>query len=160
MLAIALYQPDIPQNFGSLLRLSACMGTECHVIEPCGFILEDKRIARVAMDYRDHVAWQRHISWEKFTGAVAGRRIILLSTKARLDYCSFTFYPDDILLVGRESAGVPDTVADYADAVVKIVMRPEARSMNVALAASMVLGEAVRQGKAASDIDIKQYNNF
>ena len=147
MPAIALYQPDIPQNLGSILRLCACLNVACHIIEPCGFVLDDKRIARVAMDYQDKVNWQRHISWAKFTfyAHENQQRIILLSTKATQSYYDFDFEPSDILLLGRESAGVPQEVADYADAVVKIPMAPAARSLNIALAASMVLGEAVRQ---------------
>jgi tRNA (cytidine/uridine-2'-O-)-methyltransferase len=144
MVAIALYQPDIPQNFGSILRLCACMDVECHVIEPCGFILDDKRIKRVAMDYTDHVEWKRHSSWEQFKAATASR-IILLSTKAQTSYYDFAFQETDILLFGRESAGVPQEVADYADAVIKIPMSPQARSLNVALTASMALGEAIRK---------------
>ncbi len=146
---IALYQPDIPQNLGSILRLCACMDVVCHIIEPCGFILDDKRIARVAMDYIEHVKWQRHSSWEQFKSTTKSR-IILLSTKAKTNYYDFKFEPSDILLFGRESAGVPQEVADYADAVLKIPMNPGTRSLNIALSASMVLGEALRQTGAYS----------
>ena len=152
MVAIALYQPDIPQNLGSILRLCACMDVTCHIIEPCGFILDDKRVARVAMDYIDHVKWQRHASWEVFKATVKSR-IILLSTKAKGSYLDFSFRDTDILLLGRESAGVPQEVVDYADATVRINMPPYARSLNIALAASMVLGEAVRQ--INSDISVE-----
>ncbi|HEU5047834.1 MAG TPA: tRNA (cytidine(34)-2'-O)-methyltransferase [Rickettsiales bacterium] len=147
MPALALYQPDIPQNLGSILRLCACMGVECHVIEPCGFVLDDRKIGRVAMDYIDHVKWQRHVSWEQFK-LYAGEnrsRIVLLTTKTQAHYCDFTFRQNDILLLGRESAGVPQEVADYVDAAVTIPMAPQTRSLNIALAASMVLGEALRQ---------------
>lgn len=144
MVAIALYQPDIPQNLGSILRLCACMDVECHIIEPCGFILDDKRIKRVAMDYIEHVKWQRHSSWEQFK-TVTKSRIILFSTKAQTSYYDFAFQASDILLFGRESAGVPQEVADYADAALRIPLSPHARSLNVALTASMALGEAIRQ---------------
>jgi tRNA (cytidine/uridine-2'-O-)-methyltransferase len=144
MVAVALYQPDIPQNLGSILRLCACMDAPCHIIEPCGFVLDDKRIRRVAMDYIDHVTWHRHSSWEQFKAATKSR-IILLSTKAKTNYLNFSFQDSDILLFGRESAGVPQEVADSCDVVVKIPMSPGVRSLNIALAASMVLGEAIRQ---------------
>lgn len=144
MPSIALYQPDIPQNVGSILRLCACMDVECHVIEPCGFVLDDKRMKRVAMDYIDHVKWQRHSSWEQFK-ATTKSRIILFSTKATTTYYDFAFKDDDILLFGRESAGVPQDVAEYADATIKIPMSPYARSLNIAITASMGLGEAIRQ---------------
>src|SRR6185369_1391903 len=147
MPAIALYQPDIPQNLGSILRLCACMDVLCHIIEPCGFILDDKRIARVAMDYIDQVKCQRHTSWEQFKAYAEQEkaRIILLSTKSSINYLNYTFQDSDILLMGRESAGVPQEVADYADASLRISMSENARSLNVALAASMALGEALRQ---------------
>lgn len=144
MPSLALYQPDIPQNLGSILRLCACMDVACHIIEPCGFILDDKRIARVAMDYIDHVKWHRHMSWEKFKTATASR-IILLTTKVKTSYCDFKFEKDDILLLGRESAGVPQEIVDYTDGAVTIPMSPHVRSLNVAMAAGIVLGEAVRQ---------------
>jgi len=148
MPALALYQPDIPQNLGSILRLCACMDVTCHIIEPCGFILDDKRIARVAMDYIDHVEWQRHSSWEQFKTSIKSR-MILLSTKAETHYCDFAFRPYDILLLGRESAGVPQGVVDYVDASLRIPMSAHARSLNITLAASMVLGEALRQVRTA-----------
>ncbi len=144
MTAIALYQPDIPQNLGSILRLCACTDVPCHIIEPCGFIIDDKRIRRVAMDYIGHVKWQRHSSWERFK-ADTKSRIILLSTKAKANYCDFSFSRPDILLLGRESAGVPQEVLDHCDASVRIPMSQHARSLNIALAAGMVLGEALRQ---------------
>lgn len=142
---IALFEPDIPQNTGSLMRLCACMGVTLHIIEPCGFILDDKQLKRVAMDYGARVDLQRHISWEKFIASCSGSRIILLSTKAQSIYTDFSFKADDILLLGRESSGVPDYVADACSARVKIPMQADARSLNVAMAASMVLGEALRQ---------------
>ncbi len=146
MPAVALYQPDIPQNLGSILRLCACLDVPCHIIEPCGFILDDKRIRRVGMDYIDHVRWLRHASWHAFTQATSSR-IVLLSTKAEESCYGFSFREDDVLLLGRESAGVPAEVSGYADAAVKVPMAPQARSLNVAMAAGIVLGEALRQAR-------------
>lgn len=144
---IALYQPDIPQNVGSILRLCACMDVPCHIIEPCGFILDDKRIRRVAMDYAAHVDMRRHSSWERFLEETraAGQRILLLSTKASAHYCDFRYTPSDLLLLGRESAGAPPDVAGATDARLRIPMASGTRSLNVAMAAGMALGEALRQ---------------
>lgn len=144
---IALYQPDIPQNLGSILRLCACMNVTCHIIEPCGFIIDDKRVERVAMDYIQHVRWQRHTSWNTFIAYVntSSLRLVLLTTKTQKSYREFEFQPNDVLLLGRESAGVPQIVVDYVDASVTIPMHGEMRSLNIALAAAMVLGEAIRQ---------------
>jgi tRNA (cytidine/uridine-2'-O-)-methyltransferase len=144
---IALYQPDIPQNVGSILRLCACMDVACHIIEPCGFILDDKRLARVAMDYAQHVRLLRHSSWERFLAQAREQnwRVILFTTKGASDYCDFTFKASDVLLLGRESAGVPPAVADAADARLRIPIAPHARSLNVATAAAMALGEGLRQ---------------
>ena len=144
---IALYQPDIPQNVGSIIRLCACMGVTCHIIEPCGFLLDDKRLKRVAMDYTAQAAVQRHSSWGQFASAMQGarKRIILLSTKAKEPYWNAVFGPHDILLLGRESAGVPPEVAATADLSLTIPMAEGTRSLNVALAAAIVLGEGVRQ---------------
>lgn len=148
---ISLFEPDIPQNTGSIMRLCACMGVQLHVIEPCGFAFDDKKLRRVALDYCDLASVTRHASWQKFLDWRQARRIILLSTKAETAYTQCQFQKDDILLLGRESSGVPDAVRDAADARVKIPMQSGARSLNVALAASMVLGEALRQagGRAA-----------
>lgn len=143
---IALFEPDIPQNTGSLMRLCACLGVRLHIIEPCGFLLDDKQLKRVAMDYGIITDLQRHISWVKFLENIGeNRRIILLSTKAQGIYTDFSFTRDDILLLGRESSGVPDHVVQATHSQIKIPMHPDARSLNVALAASMVLGEALRQ---------------
>lgn len=143
---IALYQPDIPQNLGAILRLSACFGVGIDVIEPCGFPLDDRRIRRVAMDYGGEVSLARHASWARFCeGKPAASRRVLLSTKTDLSYTNFTFKPDDILLMGRESAGVPDSVHQEVEAVITIPMAVGVRSLNVAMAAAIVLGEAVRQ---------------
>jgi len=144
---IALYQPDIPQNLGSILRLCACMDVACHIIEPCGFVLDDKRLKRVAMDYADHVSLHKHASWERFTEYAHSlpARVILLTTKGATNLYDFTFRSTDILLLGRESAGVPDEVTALADAKLRIPLAPHARSLNVAVTAGMALGEALRQ---------------
>lgn len=144
---LALYQPDIPQNAGTMLRLGACLSIGIDVIEPCGFLWDEKRMRRAGMDYLDLVDVVRHTSWGAFRQAAGaqGRRVVLLSTRAseRLDH--FTFRPDDIIMVGRESAGVPDAVADAADARLRIPLIPAARSLNVALAAAIAMAEALRQ---------------
>lgn len=145
---LALFEPDIPQNTGSLIRLAACMNTPLHIIEPCGFPFDDKRLRRVALDYYDAAKITRHISWHHFLDfrqTLPGARLLLLSTHAATPYTEFAFAPNDILLLGRESSGVPVHVRDTADERLKIPMREGLRSLNVALAASMVLGEAVRQ---------------
>lgn len=141
---LALYEPDIPQNAGAILRLGACFGVAIDIIEPCGFVLDDRRLKRAAMDYLARVEVARHASWTAFRQSRPGR-LVLLSTKARLPYHRFAFACDDVLLLGRETAGVPPEVADAVDASVLIPMRPGLRSLNVALAASLVLGEALRQ---------------
>lgn len=142
---LALYQPDIPQNAGAAIRLAACLGIGLDIIEPCGFPWDERKIRQSAMDYPDHLDLARHSSWEAFKSARAGRRIVLLSTKAALSYLDFTFRNDDILLAGRESAGVPDHVHEAADARVFVPMRPGLRSLNVVTACAMVAGEALRQ---------------
>ncbi len=149
-LRLALYQPDMPTNTGSMLRLGACLGIGLDIIEPCGFIWDDKRLHRVAMDYIDHINYERHQDWPAFLKARAGRRIVLLTTKAAAPYTAFIFQPDDILMVGRESAGVPEDVHNAVHARVTIPMTKGLRSLNVALAAAMVLGEAIRQTGGAS----------
>ncbi len=141
---LALYEPDIPQNTGTLLRLAACFDLPVDIIEPCGFILEDRRMRRAGMDYLDMVRMTRHDSWDDFYQHRRGR-IVLLTTKGHLPHVHFAFQKDDILLLGRESAGVPERVHQQADAEVRIPMRPEARSINVAIAGAIVLGEALRQ---------------
>lgn len=141
---LALYEPDIPQNAGTLLRLCACLGLAVDIIEPCGFLLDDRRLRRAGMDYLDLVELVRHESWWAYRRA-ARDRLVLLTTKAETRHVDFAFRADDTLLVGRESAGVPDDVHAAADARVVVPMRPGARSINVALAAAMALGEALRQ---------------
>ena len=141
---LALYQPDIPQNTGAMMRLAACLGVPIDIIEPCGFALDDRRLRRVGMDYLDHLTLMRHKSWQAFLQARHGR-LLLLTTAAQRPYAAFAFEPSDILLVGRESAGVPEDVHATADALLRVPMTSGTRSLNVGLAAAMVLGEALRQ---------------
>jgi tRNA (cytidine/uridine-2'-O-)-methyltransferase len=147
MVSLALYQPDIPQNAGAILRLCACLSVEVHVIEPAGFDLSDRSLKRAGMDYVAHATLVRHPSWDDFeaTRREAGRRLVLLTTMSTTPYAGFAFAAGDILLLGRESAGVPETVHTAADARLTIPMVAELRSLNVATAAAMVLGEALRQ---------------
>jgi tRNA (cytidine/uridine-2'-O-)-methyltransferase len=142
---LALYQPDIPQNLGAFLRLSACLGVALDVIEPCGFPFDDKRIRRVSMDYYDRASIIRHASWNAFQRSRAAGRLVLLTTKAGARFPDVAFRPDDILLCGRESAGVPAEVHGAAELALRIPMQPGLRSINVALAAAIVLAEALRQ---------------
>ncbi len=142
---LALYQPDIPPNTGTIIRLAACLDVRVHIIEPCGFPFGEKSFRRAGMDYIDQSMITRHKSWDHFLEAIESSRIILLTTKADHIYTDISYRPDDILLLGRESAGVPKDVHDRADKRVIIPMTPETRSLNVAVSASMVLGEALRQ---------------
>lgn len=142
---LALFQPDIPQNLGAALRLGACMGVPVHVIEPCGFPLSDKAIRRAAMDYGEPADVVRHAGWSDFRAAKGSARIVLFSTKAAQPLHEFAFRPDDILLFGRESLGVPDDVHDAADARVFIPLTPGRRSLNVTVSAAIGLSEALRQ---------------
>ncbi len=146
-LRIALYQPDIPGNTGTILRLADCLGLAVDVIEPAGFDLSDRNLKRAGMDYLAGVTLTRHINFEHFDAwrRQDGRRLILASTKAAVPYTGFAFRSDDILLFGRESAGVPDPVHQTADARILIPMREGRRSINVAMSAAMVSGEALRQ---------------
>ncbi|MGP1396340.1 MAG: tRNA (cytidine(34)-2'-O)-methyltransferase [Inquilinaceae bacterium] len=143
---LALFQPDIPQNAGTSMRLAACLNLCVDIVGPCGFVLDDRRLRRAGMDYLDHVEWRHHDNWSSFRQQMAGRgRLILLTTRASTPYTDFDFRPDDCLMVGRETTGVPQEVHDAADGRVVIPMRPALRSLNVAVAASMVVGEALRQ---------------
>jgi tRNA (cytidine/uridine-2'-O-)-methyltransferase len=144
---LALYQPDIPQNTGAILRLAACFGLPVDVIEPCGFVFDDRRMRRAGMDYLDQVELHRHRSWEAYRAARAGTagRLVLLTTKAAVSHTEVRFAAADSLLLGRESAGVPDDVHAAADVRIRIPMRPGLRSLNVAMAAAIVAGEAMRQ---------------
>ncbi len=141
---LALYQPDIPQNTGTLIRLCACLAVPLDIIEPCGFTFTDKQLRRAAMDYAEGAEVYRHDSWEAFLPQLQGR-LLLATTKGNEPYAGFTFQPDDVILLGREQAGVPDTVHDRADARLFIPMAPGARSLNIAVAGAMILGEALRQ---------------
>ena len=144
---LALYPPDIANNTGTLIRLGACLGTTIHLIHPTGFPFSAKALARAGLDYVDHAAVQEHVSWTAFDAwrREQGRRLVLLTTKAEMSAYGVDYGPDDILMVGRESAGVPDAVADACDLRVRIPMREGMRSINVALAATMILSEAKRQ---------------
>ena len=144
---LALYEPDIPQNAGSLMRLGACLGVGIDLIEPCGFLLSDRGLKRAGMDYLKSADIRRHESWDRFQRERNGQsgRLLLLTTRGDMAYTDFAFAADDTLLVGRESAGVPDTVHAAADARLAIPLISGLRSLNVAQAAAMVLGEALRQ---------------
>jgi tRNA (cytidine/uridine-2'-O-)-methyltransferase len=144
---LALYQPDIPQNTGTILRLCGCLGIEAHIIEPTGFPSTDRAFRRAGMDYLEAVAITRHASWQDFEAwrRMAGSRLVLFTTKATRSYLDFSFAPDDVLLFGRESAGAPEAVHAAAYARLLIPMRPGMRSLNVAMAAALAAGEALRQ---------------
>ncbi|PNE12674.1 MAG: tRNA methyltransferase [Beijerinckiaceae bacterium] len=146
-LTVALYQPDIPQNTGTILRMCACLGLAAAIIEPAGFLASDKHFRRAGMDYLAHVEIARYPHRAAFEAwrRANGRRLVLLMTKARLAYTAFSFLPGDILLCGRESAGVPAKVHTAADARLVIPLKPPMRSLNVAVAAALVAGEATRQ---------------
>ena len=152
-LSIALYQPDIAQNTGTILRLCACLNLQAHIIEPAGFPSSDRAFRRAGMDYLDDVALMRHTSWIEFeqwrtAGANARPRLALFSTRCRTSYLDHTFRADDILLFGRESAGVPEEVHAAADVRLTIPMRDGMRSLNVAMAVAMAAGEALRQTRS------------
>ena len=145
---LALFQPDMPQNTGAMLRLGACLGVPVDLIEPCGFPFSDKGLRRAGLDYLDQVELTRHVSWAAFKHArLAARRgrLVLMTTAADRCYTDFDFVRADTIMVGRESAGVPQEVHAQADARLKIPMAEAARSLNVALAAALALGEALRQ---------------
>lgn len=144
---IALFQPDIPQNTGTILRLCACLAVEAHIIEPAGFPVSDRHFRRSGMDYLDQVRLVRHVAWPAFEAwrREAGYRLLLLTTKGGKSYLDQDYRPDDILLLGRESAGVPGEVFAASDAQLLIPMQSGLRSLNVAMAAAMALGEALRQ---------------
>jgi tRNA (cytidine/uridine-2'-O-)-methyltransferase len=144
---VALFQPDIPQNTGTILRLCACLDVTAHIIEPAGFPVSDRHFRRAGMDYLDQVSVVRHDSWSTFEHwrKDAGSRLILFTTRSSTSYLDYRFGAADILLFGRESAGVPEDVFVAADARLVIPIMPGLRSMNVAMAAAMALGEARRQ---------------
>lgn len=142
---LALYQPEIPQNTGTLLRLGACLGVGVDIIEPCGFIWNDQKLRRAGMDYMELANITRHRSWAAFLDHYTSRRVILLDAKATTSFYNFSFQNDDILLLGQESCGVPEDVFLSLPNRVVIPMREGFRSLNVAVAGAMVLGEALRQ---------------
>ena len=144
---LALYQPDIPQNTGTILRMAACLRLGVDIIGPAGFAMSDRNLRRAGLDYLDHVEIVRHVDFERFDVArrAAGRRLVLLTTHADGSYLEFAYGRDDTLLLGRESAGVPDAVRALADATLRIPIAAGLRSLNIAVAAAMVAGEALRQ---------------
>ena len=149
---IALYEPDIPQNTGTILRLAACLGIEAHLIEPAGFPTSDRAFRRAGMDYLDQVQLVRHASWGAFEAwrQAQGLRLVLLTTRAASSYLDHAFARRDVLMFGRESAGVPDAVHAAAEVRLKVPMQPGLRSLNVAMTCAMVVGEALRQVGAAN----------
>jgi len=155
LICLALFQPDIPQNAGTMLRLCACLGLDAAIVEPAGFPVSDKHFRRAGMDYLDQVRIARHASFRAFEDwrATTGRRLVLLTTQAATPYADFAFRAGDVVMVGRESAGVPDEVRAAADATLRIPMRAQARSLNVAVAAALVLGEALRQTDGFATIE-------
>ncbi len=145
-LRIALYQPDIPGNTGTILRMAACLGLAVDIIEPAGFDMSDRALRRAGMDYAEQAVMRRHPTWRHFLEWNAGsRRLILATTRAEQSYRRFAFRPGDILLFGRESAGVPDEVHRAADIRLRIPMVPERRSLNLAISTALIAGEALRQ---------------
>lgn len=142
---IALFEPEIAGNVGAVLRLGACLGAAIDLIEPLGFPWDDKRVRRAAMDYIDHVSVTRHPGFASFRAALGPSRLVLFTTKGDRSAYEFAFRPDDVLLFGKESAGVPAEVAAACDARLRLPIRPEVRSMNLATAAALALGEACRQ---------------
>jgi tRNA (cytidine/uridine-2'-O-)-methyltransferase len=144
---IALYEPDIPQNTGTILRLAACLGVAVHIVEPAGFPVSDRAFRRAGMDYLERVALTRHRSWAEFDAwrRAERLRLVLFTTAAETSYLDHRFSADNVLLFGRESSGVPEAVHQAADARLQIPMQPGLRSLNVAMAAAMALGEAIRQ---------------
>lgn len=146
-LQIALFQPDIPGNTGTIIRLGACIDITINIIEPAGFDISDRNLKRAGMDYMELAHLRRHQDWQEFTNTMIeeNRRIILLTTHSQTPYYDFNFSPNDCLLFGRESAGVPDDVHNQAFERLTIPMSPKARSLNLALSVAMVAGEAKRQ---------------
>ena len=144
---IALYQPDIPQNTGNIFRLGACLGVSVDIIEPTGFIFDDKKFKRSAMDYINHIDYKKHIDWQQFYDWSQEKkyRLILMTTKARQSFYEFEFHSSDILLFGRESAGVPDNIHQIVDHRLTIPMKEGVRSINLSSSVALVLGEGLRQ---------------
>jgi tRNA (cytidine/uridine-2'-O-)-methyltransferase len=142
---IALFEPEIAGNVGAVLRLGACLGAAVDLIEPMGFEWNDRRVRRTAMDYIDHVDVARHSDFEAFRATIGSRRLVLFTTKSRHSAYEFRFIADDVLLFGKESAGVPPAIADACDARLRIPIGPSVRSLNLAMATALALGEAMRQ---------------
>lgn len=142
---IAMYEPDIPQNVGAMIRLCACIGLPLDIVEPCGFVWDERKMDRSAMDYRDNVSMRRYGSWDDFMQTRPAGRLVLMTTKAELPYYDFAFQDGDTLLAGRESSGVPEHIHQTADGRVTIPMAGSARSLNIVNAAAMIAGEAKRQ---------------
>ena len=146
-LAIALFEPDIPQNTGTIMRLAACLGLSVHFVGPASFDTSERNFRRAGLDYLDHVRLTNHVTFAAFDQwrRSEGRRLVLLTTKSETPYTAFGFRPDDVLLCGRESSGVPDAIHGAADARVRVPLRPHLRSLNVAVSLAMVVGEALRR---------------
>ena len=146
-ISIALYQPDIPQNTGSIMRLAACFGFTLHIIEPAGFLIDDKRLKRVAMDYVAYLELVRHGSWNKFYSwsRTQSKRILLATTKASQSYLDVEYQPNDVIIFGRESSGVPNKVHDKSDVRIRIMMQNNIRSFNVSNSCAIIMSEAIRQ---------------
>jgi tRNA (cytidine/uridine-2'-O-)-methyltransferase len=142
---VALFEPEIAGNVGAVLRLGACLGAGVDLIEPLGFEWDDRRVRRTAMDYIDHVAIARHVGFDAFRATLGGARLVLFTTMSQHSVSDFRFAADDVLLFGKESAGVPGAVAEVCDARLRIPMRRQVRSMNLASSAALALGEALRQ---------------
>ena len=156
-ITLALYEPDIAANAGAMMRTCACLSVDAAIIEPAGFLISDRRFRRSGMDYLDALVITRHASFERFETwrAASRRRLVLLTTKGDSQLWDFAFRPGDILMVGRESAGVPDAVAALADARVRIPIRPSLRSLNVGIAAALALGEGLRQLRPLNHFVVK-----
>ena len=153
IIRLALFEPDIPQNAAAILRTCACLGLACEVIEPCGFILGGSHMRRVGMDYLDNINVVRHLDWRSFQACYGGSRRILLTTKSRHLYTGFTFRPGDILILGRESQGVPAYVHEAVDIRLTVPMKQNMRSLNVGVSAAIVASEALRQLDAFPDLE-------
>ncbi|MGE3690137.1 MAG: tRNA (cytidine(34)-2'-O)-methyltransferase [Novosphingobium sp.] len=148
---VALFEPEIAGNVGAVLRLGACLGAAVDLIEPMGFEWDDKRVRRTAMDYIDHVAIARHAGFEAFRATLGASRLVLFTTKGAQSAYDFAYKADDVLLFGKESAGVPADVAEICNARLRLPMRPQVRSMNLATSAALALGEALRQTASLPD---------